>query len=293
MDVLAPSAAEPLILNLPATVEVATPNVYADQVEWFGRTLAHREAAILSVHPHNDRGCGVAAAELGLLAGADRVEGTLFGNGERTGNVDVVTLALNLMTQGVDPELDLSDLPSLVRRVEQANRLPVHPRHPYAGGARLHGLLGLPPGRDPQGAGGARGRPRGALGGALPAGRSGGRRPGLRAGDPLEQPVGEGRHRPRPRDRARLSPAAPAADRVRPDRAGPRRRERRGDHPRSRADALRAQLSGRRGRAAIDRRATHAQRGRGAARRWSRRRSPGATRVGRCRAGAPGRSMRS
>ncbi len=133
MQVLEATPDEPVILNLPATVEVSTPNVHADQIEWFARHLARREAAILSVHPHNDRGCGIAAAELALLAGAERVEGTLFGNGERTGNVDLVTLALNMMSQGVDPELDLRDLPALVRRVEQANRLPVHPRHPYAG----------------------------------------------------------------------------------------------------------------------------------------------------------------
>ena len=133
MAVLGASPELPVILNLPSTVEVSTPNCYADQIEWFGGCLARRDAAILSVHPHNDRGCAVAAAELALLAGADRVEGTLFGNGERTGNVDLVTLALNLMTQGVDPELDFSDLPGLVRRVEAANRLPIHPRHPYAG----------------------------------------------------------------------------------------------------------------------------------------------------------------
>ncbi len=133
MDVIEPDHARPVILNLPATVEVATPNVYADSIELFCRSLTDRNAAIVSVHPHNDRGCAVAAAELGLLAGADRVEGTLFGNGERTGNVDVVTLALNLMSQGVDPELDFRDLPALVRKVEHANRLPVHPRHPYAG----------------------------------------------------------------------------------------------------------------------------------------------------------------
>jgi len=133
MEVLEASVEAPVILNLPATVEVSTPNIYADQIESFARSLPRREAAILSVHPHNDRGCGVAAAELGLQAGADRVEGTLFGNGERTGNVDIVTLALNMMTQGIDPELDLRDLPALVRRVEHANRLPVHPRHPYAG----------------------------------------------------------------------------------------------------------------------------------------------------------------
>ncbi|MBW2499421.1 MAG: 2-isopropylmalate synthase [Deltaproteobacteria bacterium] len=133
MEVLEPTQEAPLILNLPATVEVATPNVHADQIELFGRSLACREEAILSVHPHNDRGSAVAAAELALLAGADRVEGTLFGNGERTGNVDLVTLALNMMSQGVDPELDLRDLPAIVRRVEHANRLPVPPRHPYAG----------------------------------------------------------------------------------------------------------------------------------------------------------------
>jgi 2-isopropylmalate synthase len=133
MEVLGATPEVPVVLNLPATVEVSTPNIYADQIELFARSLTNREAAIISVHPHNDRGCGVAAAELALQAGADRVEGTLFGNGERTGNVDIVTLALNMMTQGVDPELDFRDLPALVRRVEHANRLPVHPRHPYAG----------------------------------------------------------------------------------------------------------------------------------------------------------------
>ena len=122
-----------VILNLPATVEVATPNVYADQIEWMHRNLARREAVTLSVHPHNDRGCAVAAAELGLLAGAERVEGCLFGNGERTGNVDLVTLALNLYTQGIDPKLDFSDLNQVARTVEDCTQLPIHPRHPYAG----------------------------------------------------------------------------------------------------------------------------------------------------------------
>ena len=133
MQVLDATPEAPVVLNLPATVEVSTPNIYADQIELFSRSFTQRESAIVSIHPHNDRGCGVAAAELALQAGADRVEGTLFGNGERTGNVDIVTLALNMMTQGVDPELDLRDLPGLVRRVEHANRLPIHPRHPYAG----------------------------------------------------------------------------------------------------------------------------------------------------------------
>ena len=133
MDVLAPTSQQPLILNLPATVECYTPNVYADVVEWFIRNVRDRDSVIVSLHPHNDRGTATAAAELGMLAGADRVEGTLFGNGERTGNVDVVTLALNLMAQGVDPELDMHDIDALVRIAEHCNRMPVHPRHPYAG----------------------------------------------------------------------------------------------------------------------------------------------------------------
>jgi 2-isopropylmalate synthase len=128
-----PKADERVILNLPATVEMSTPNVYADQIEWFGRNIARRENVTISVHPHNDRGTGVAAAELSLMAGADRVEGTLFGNGERTGNVDIVTLALNLLTQGIDPRLDISNIGELVRLVEYCNQLPVHPRHPYGG----------------------------------------------------------------------------------------------------------------------------------------------------------------
>jgi 2-isopropylmalate synthase len=127
------TAERPAILNLPATVEVATPNVYADQIEWMHRHLARRAGVILSVHPHNDRGTGVAAAELALMAGADRVEGCLFGNGERTGNVDLVTLALNLYTQGIHPGLDLSDIDSIRAEVEACNQLPVHPRHPYGG----------------------------------------------------------------------------------------------------------------------------------------------------------------
>ncbi|WP_303787132.1 2-isopropylmalate synthase [Azovibrio restrictus] len=122
-----------MILNLPSTVEVATPNVYADQIEWMHRNLARRDSLILSLHPHNDRGTAVAAAELGLMAGADRVEGCLFGNGERTGNVDLVTLALNLYTQGIDPGLDFSDINAVARTAEDCTRLPIHPRHPYVG----------------------------------------------------------------------------------------------------------------------------------------------------------------
>jgi 2-isopropylmalate synthase len=133
MDVWRPTPDERIILNLPATVEMATPNIYADQIEWIDRNLRDRASVILSVHPHNDRGTAVAAAELAVMAGADRVEGTLFGNGERTGNVDVVTLALNLYSQGVDPGLNLSNVPQIVRTVEECNRLPVHQRHPYGG----------------------------------------------------------------------------------------------------------------------------------------------------------------
>ena len=125
--------ARKVILNLPATVEVSTPNVYADQIEWMDRHLARRDSVILSVHPHNDRGCAVAAAELALMAGAERVEGCLFGHGERTGNVDLVTLALNLYSQGVDPGLDFSDIDRIARTIEECTQLPVHPRHPYAG----------------------------------------------------------------------------------------------------------------------------------------------------------------
>jgi len=128
-----PTPERKVILNLPATVEMATPNVYADQIEWFARHIKQRDSVIISVHPHNDRGTAVAAAELAVMAGADRVEGTLFGNGERTGNVDVVTLALNLYTQGVDPQLDFSNINEAARCVEHCNQLPIHPRHPYVG----------------------------------------------------------------------------------------------------------------------------------------------------------------
>ncbi|PID42135.1 MAG: 2-isopropylmalate synthase [Proteobacteria bacterium] len=133
MDVWEPDSDNPVIINLPATVELATPNIYADQIEWFCRAMKNREAAIISVHTHNDRGCAVAATELALMAGADRVEGTLFGNGERTGNVDIVTLALNMFTQGVDPKLDFSDINHVIDVYERVNRIPVHIRHPYAG----------------------------------------------------------------------------------------------------------------------------------------------------------------
>ena len=133
MEVLAPTRDHPIILNLPATVEAATPNIYADQVEYFIRNLPNRDSAVISLHTHNDRGTGVAAAELALMAGADRVEGCLFGNGERTGNCCLVTMALNMYTQGVDPQLDFSDIDRVIETVEYCNELPVHQRHPYGG----------------------------------------------------------------------------------------------------------------------------------------------------------------
>ena len=133
MEILQPTPERPLILNLPATVECATPNIYADQIEWICRNISKRDSVVISLHTHNDRGTGVAAAELGIMAGADRVEGCLFGNGERTGNCDLVTVALNMYTQGINPELDFSDIDEVIQTVEYCNQLPVHPRHPYAG----------------------------------------------------------------------------------------------------------------------------------------------------------------
>jgi len=133
MDVWQPEAGREIILNLPATVEMATPNVYADQIEWFGRHVRNREHVAISLHPHNDRGTAVAATELAMMGGADRVEGCLFGHGERTGNVDLVTVGLNLFSQGIDPQIDFSDIDEIRRTVEYCTNLPVHPRHPYAG----------------------------------------------------------------------------------------------------------------------------------------------------------------
>jgi 2-isopropylmalate synthase len=133
MDVWSPTPDRRTVINLPATVEMATPNVYADSIEWMHRNFTRRDSVVLSLHPHNDRGTAVAAAELGMMAGADRVEGCLFGNGERTGNVCLVTLALNLFSQGIDPGVDLSDIDEVRRTVEHCNQLPVHPRHPYGG----------------------------------------------------------------------------------------------------------------------------------------------------------------
>ena len=133
VDILKTASKNKIIINLPATVEMSTPNIYGDQIEWMNENLKNRKNICLSLHPHNDRGTAVAASEFGLMAGADRIEGTLFGNGERTGNVDVVTIALNMLTQGIDPKLDFSNINSVMREVEYCNQLPVHPRHPYAG----------------------------------------------------------------------------------------------------------------------------------------------------------------
>lgn len=133
IDILEPTAEKPLILNLPATVEASTPNIYADQIEWMCNNISKRDHVVISLHPHNDRGSGIAAAELGLMAGGDRVEGCLFGNGERTGNVDLVTLGLNMYTQGIDPKIDFSNMDEIVKTVEYCNQLPVPARHPYAG----------------------------------------------------------------------------------------------------------------------------------------------------------------
>ncbi len=133
VEILKPVSKNKIIINLPATVEMSTPNIYGDQIEWMNENLRNRDDICISLHPHNDRGTAVAASEFGLMAGADRVEGTLFGNGERTGNVDIVTIALNMLTQGVDPKLDFSNINSVMREVEYCNQLPVHPRHPYAG----------------------------------------------------------------------------------------------------------------------------------------------------------------
>ena len=133
VDILKDVSSHKIIINLPATVEMSTPNIYGDQIEWMDSNLKNRKDICLSLHPHNDRGTAVAASEFGLMAGADRVEGTLFGNGERTGNVDIVTIALNMLTQGIDPKLDFSNINSVMREVEYCNQLPVHPRHPYAG----------------------------------------------------------------------------------------------------------------------------------------------------------------
>ncbi len=196
-------------------------------IEWFGRTIKNRDAIVLSLHPHNDRGTAVAAAELAVLAGADRIEGTLFGNGERTGNVDVVTLALNLFSQGIDPALDFSDIEKVRRIAEYATRLPVHPRHPYAGDLVYTAFSGSHQDAIKKGMAALRPGLR-RVGGALPADRPEAHGPHLRGDHPGQQPVRQGRRRLRDGHRPRAGPAAATADRVlqagagrSPRRAGP------------------------------------------------------------------------
>ena len=180
MDVWQPTPEKKAIINLPATVEMATPNVYADQIEWFCRNFSRRDSVIISVHPHNDRGTAVAATELAVMGGADRVEGTLFGNGERTGNVDLITLAGNLFTQGVDPKIDISNINHLIEVAEYANELPVHQRHPYAGELVYTAFSGSHQGRHQEGHGGQGEGQQPGLGGPVPAHRPGRSRPHLR-----------------------------------------------------------------------------------------------------------------
>ena len=211
-----------MIVNLPATVEMATPNVYADSIEWMHRNLERRDGIVLSLHPHNDRGTGVAAAELGYQAGADRIEGCLFGNGERTGNVCLVTLGLNLFSQGIDPQIDFSDIDEIRRTVEYCNQLAVPERHPCGGDLVYTAFSGshqdaIKKGFDAMRDRGRRGRARRRrppVGGPVPADRPEGRRPHLRGRDPGELAVRQGRRRLHHEDRARAGPAAPAADRV-------------------------------------------------------------------------------
>ena len=237
LEVFEPTPERKVIINLPATVEMATPNVYADSIEWMSRHLAHRENVILSLHPHNDRGTAIAAAELGYMAGADRIEGCLFGNGERTGNVDLVALGINLFTQGIDPQIDFSDVDEVKRTAEYCNQLPVHERSPWARRPRLHRVQRLAPGRDQEGLRGHGGRRRAprrhrrraGVGGAVPARRPEGPRPQLRGRHPRQLAVGQGRRRLPAEERPRARPAASPADRVLGCRAGEdRRRGRRG-----------------------------------------------------------------
>ena len=210
MDVWQPGQGREIILNLPCTVERSTPNVYADQIEWMSRNLSRRAHVCLSVHTHNDRGTAVADAELAVLAGADRVEGCLFGNGERTGNVCLVTLGMNLFSQGIDPMIDFSDIDEIRRTVEYCNQIARASAAPVRGRACLHGVLRLAPGRDQEGfrrpgarcrrGRCARGRVR--LGSPVSADRPQGRGPDVRGRDPGEQPVGQGRRRVRDEGRA-------------------------------------------------------------------------------------------
>ena len=239
MDVWQPGPGREIILNLPCTVERSTPNVYADQIEWMCRHLSRREHICLSVHTHNDRGTAVADAELAVLAGADRVEGCLFGNGERTGNVCLVTLGLNLFSQGIDPMIDFTDIDEIRRTTEYVNQLPVHPRHPYAGELVYTAFSGSHQDAIKKGfealeaEAAAAGVPFGEyrVERPLPADRPARRRPLLRGRHPGQQPVGQGRRRLRHEDRPLARPAAPPADRVLQGDPGPHRRRGRRGHP--------------------------------------------------------------
>ena len=234
MDVIEPTPDRPLILNLPATVECYTPNVYGDVIEWFHRTIRNRDIGrAVSLHPHNDRGTRASPPpSSAIMAGADRVEGTLFGNGERTGNVDVVNLAMNLFANGVDPELDITDIDALRRVAEYCNRLPGAPAPPVRRRPRLHVVLAAAT-RTPS----RRASRRSAtadyehVGRAVPADRPEARRPHLRGRDPRQQPVRQGRRRLRDEGRARLRPAAAAADRVLQDDPAHHRGHRHRDQP--------------------------------------------------------------
>ena len=224
MEVFLPTPERKVIINLPATVEMATPNVYADSIEWMSRHLNHRENVLLSLHPHNDRGTAIAAAELGYQAGADRIEGCLFGNGERTGNVDLVALGINLFTQGIDPQIDFSDIDSVRRHRRVLQPAEGARAQPVGGRPGLHGVQRQPPGRHQEGlrGDGCRGRRirrpgLGArVGGAVPAGRPEGPGPRLRGRRAGQLAVGQGRRRLPAQDRPRARPAASAADRVQP-----------------------------------------------------------------------------
>ena len=227
-EVWAPTPERKCIVNLPSTVEHSTPNIFADMIEWMHRNLARRDAIVLSVHPHNDRGTGTAAGEFALMAGADRIEGCLFGNGERTGNLDLVNVALNLYTQGVSPGLDFSNIDEIRAHGGALQPVAGASAPSVRGRPGLHLVLGLAPGRDQEGLRRAQGRRH--LGHALPADRPEGRGPQLRGRDPRQQPVGQGRHRLPARERIRARTAAPPADRVQPDRAARDGRRRQGTH---------------------------------------------------------------
>ena len=213
-----PTPEEQMIVNLPTTVEAFPPNVYADRIEWFQRHVSSRESIVLSVHPHNDRGTAVATAELGLMAGAERVEGTLFGNGERTGNVDLITIALNLLTQGVDPQLDLSQLDEAKAIVEECNELPIHPRHPWVGELVYTAFSGSHQDAIKKGMHAQQRAESELVGRPVPADRPGRSRPRLRGDHPGQLPVGQGRRRLSDGDRAQPRAAAGPPGRVRAER---------------------------------------------------------------------------